>query len=1134
LRTLHRYLPPACARLLSIPLLAAILAAGLSVAPAVAGPAPPAHAEREGQVLVAAEPEGMAVLGQRQREALGALLDAAPGPGARAGRQEISWLGILVEFADRQFPENYEESFDPLGVLGIPDSLITTPRADWFRNLMDRTADYYATVSRGAVTLLPTLTDSVLALSGDMVDYGDDETLSWEQGARLLASEVVDSLDAELDFSAYDLITFIHAGPGQESDLLQNSPEQLWSGYLDFESLSEAFADSLPAEPPEGWPGIITDDMGFVLRQFGIAPELEREEEMDPPFVLGALGVYAHQLGSYLGLLSLGDYQSPRGQGVGNYDLMGSGLWNALGFVPGPPCAFNRYVMGWADTLHVDPASCVSVETDGGRALELVSWEQAGEDDLLFLPISDREYFLMENRDQDADGNGAFSFDDANGNHIPDNGESLLGAEFDYYTTQYNSSDVTPGSGLFIWRIDEEMLRLTFDYDINLINAYNDHYGVMLLEADGYPDLSTASNYDENAYGGDYDAFRAEGGPNDLMETGTAADASTLPNTRTAEGVDSGWRFHSVGAHGPTMSFTARWEAQGFPRSEEHLAGRLPVGDPLAADVIGDAALEFVYLTTDGDSLFVHVAPSGDFAAASVIARIEGQAAGALAAGNLGGTDKDEIVLHTMDGGIFAWGGTGVSVGGAPDEPMAQVDSILTAPLLAPVSGPALLAVEFISDDGDTGYDQCIPRWYDESGTTFPMFDEGALWGVAYRGRPVGAAAISRAVSLAGRGYDHPEPHLLFANLCLTDDSVEGGSLRILQIPAIGMLESGAEPAVLELPLTPGFDANVQLTAADLDGDGIDEIMIESEGQLLLWYPAGRFGGDGAGETLFRGDLLAASSGQALLPSDLNGDGVLEAITASSSALAAYGPEGSGLDGWIHDIPQTDPAPELWRDPSHWLLSLRDDEGRDKPLLLTLDGRLFAGHADLSAGLPSDFIGGDLSGSPVLADFDGDGLLELRGLTGFEPALATTAGEDTLLTGAVTRHWQLKTDWPVGAPGAWIQGGADAARTRRVAASAVFTPPSAGTGGFRAAYAYPNPAADSVTWRVETDAPDQISVELYDLEGQRRLSLEGVTDGFSPWEGESRLEGLASGVYFYVIRSENTGGLETGRLAILR
>ncbi|MCP5071254.1 MAG: hypothetical protein GY946_32235, partial [bacterium] len=372
--------------------------------------------------------------------------------------------------------------------------------------------------------------------------------------------------------------------------------------------------------------------------------------------------------------------------------------------------------------------------------------------------------------------------------HIPDNGESLLGAEFDYYTTQYNSSDVTPGSGLFIWRIDEEMLRLTFDFDINLINAYNDHYGVMLLEADGYPDLSIAGNYDENAYGGDYDAFRDAGGPNDLVETATSTDANSLPSTRTAEGADSGWRFHSVSAHGPSMSFTARWEALGFPRNEEIIAGRLPVGDPLAADVIGDAALEFVYLTTDGDSLFVHVAPSGDFAAASVIARIEGQAAGSIAAeelDNLTVWRRAEIVLLTTDGRLFAWRGDGTNMSGTPGEPIATVNAASRTPLLyrATYVGSddligvfmhAILVLEELPDEG-LGYCRCTPRWFLGDGTQW----NSSPFGTPHRGLPIADPAASLIV--AAPGYDHEEAiHALF-NICLFDSS-EGGSQSILQL----------------------------------------------------------------------------------------------------------------------------------------------------------------------------------------------------------------------------------------------------------------------------------------------------------------------------------------------------------------
>jgi hypothetical protein len=271
----------------------------------------------------------------------------------------------------------------------------------------------------------------------------------------------------------------------------------------------------------------------------------------------------------------------------------------------------------------------------------------------------------------------------------------------------------------------------------------------------------------------------------------------------------------------------------------------------------------------------------------------------------------------------------------------------------------------------------------------------------------------------------------------------------------------------------------------------------------------------------------------ALLPADLAGNGTLAALAAGAERLAACGPEGSAQADWLLAPPQTAPDPGLWQDPARWLLLRRDAAGRDEPLLATLDGRVFAGRADLVRGEASQFPGGDLAGSPVLADLDGDGLLELRGLSGFTPALGNTAGEDSLLTGSALRVWQLETDFPATASSPWSQAGAGPARRSRLAAAGNYQP-AAGGGRLLEAYAYPNPAGERVTWRLRSTRAERVRVELYDLEGQLRLELAGLTDGYSAWERESSLVGLAPGVYFYILRAEGSGEQHSGRLAILR
>ena len=46
---------------------------------------------------------------------------------------------------------------------------------------------------------------------------------------------------------------------------------------------------------------------------------------------------------------------SPDSQGIGQFGLMGYGLFTAGGLVPAEPCAFNRMLMGWATPYEVDP-----------------------------------------------------------------------------------------------------------------------------------------------------------------------------------------------------------------------------------------------------------------------------------------------------------------------------------------------------------------------------------------------------------------------------------------------------------------------------------------------------------------------------------------------------------------------------------------------------------------------------------------------------------------------------------------------------------------------------------------------------------------------------------------------------------
>ena len=202
--------------------------------------------------------------------------------------------------------------------------------------------------------------------------------------------------------------------------------------------------------------------------------------------------------------------------------------------------------------------------TYGAHVLE----PAAGPDDpgtVYRVSLTGQEYWLIEYRLQDGDGNRAFSFaDDKNGNfvydywdastpyHLPEIGgdfdaaadslERPLGAEWDFSMSENNArakGELGFGSGAYIWHVDEGRIRDVFDAPTNLFNADPDHKAVDLEEADGIQDLDSA---EPSAFwlGSDQDSFRGEGAD--------AFGPATRPATETATGARTGIAFTNFSA----------------------------------------------------------------------------------------------------------------------------------------------------------------------------------------------------------------------------------------------------------------------------------------------------------------------------------------------------------------------------------------------------------------------------------------------------------------------------------------------------------------------------------------------------------------------------------------------------------
>ncbi len=427
---------------------------------------------------------------------------------------------------------------------------------DYFRAHLQALNNYYETVSNGRVTLVydvyPTAATGVYQLGETMAHYGLQEP---EFGLTEFYQDAWAAADAdpELQFvnpttgePNYDAFVVFHPGSDQQNNLPnfgQATPGDLFTGYLKLGAPIFVQNDSL----------IIFDGM--------VMPETVSQDGR----VTALNAVMAHEFGHQLGLVDLydtrtfntavGDFSLMDNNGFGvNIDLGEEVPVLVQGVMPVFPDAWSRAYLGFVDVATVSAGTNIRV-----AAAEL----NTTENQVIRVPINADEYFLLENRRTDIDGDGVTNLqaDELTGVilHPRSPGSALNNREYDY---------LTPGFGMLIWHVDELAARL--DYDGDGFNNFDDndlqwfnfpsdprrwdnrHQFVTVMEADGSVE-----------FGREY--FAGYGRQRDLFEinSNNSFGPSTNPNSAANSGAYSGITVDNISAAAVTMSCRIRTEGRG-------------------------------------------------------------------------------------------------------------------------------------------------------------------------------------------------------------------------------------------------------------------------------------------------------------------------------------------------------------------------------------------------------------------------------------------------------------------------------------------------------------------------------------------------------------------------------------------
>ncbi len=357
-----------------------------------------------------------------------------------SGRREVPV--VMLKFADTES--------DPYPSLNLQKELFgswpTGTMTDFYREL-----SYGRFAVTGSVTNWYRMSQPGSYYQGPILDNKPCNGMCDSNNAKLaeLLMEALTAANKTMDFSQYDnegadgipnsgdddgvvdFVAFVHPDKGGECGSRDKTVNNnIWSHRY---SLSGLIGKDFETKD------LTKDGRHIRVDDYVIMPALACDGR-----TMIQVGVFNHEFGHAFGLPDLYDTGKPaHTQGVGIWDLMGSGSWGGDGKSPHRPShmsAWSKISLGW-----VNP-TVISADTNGVRLRPQEKFAEA-----LRINVSNDVYYLVE------------------------------------YRSKVLFDDSLPGPGVLVWRINEPVV--TAGEQNNSVNADPDNPGVYLVQADGKRDL---------------------------------------------------------------------------------------------------------------------------------------------------------------------------------------------------------------------------------------------------------------------------------------------------------------------------------------------------------------------------------------------------------------------------------------------------------------------------------------------------------------------------------------------------------------------------------------------------------------------------------------------------------------------